>query len=82
MHSCRCQIIDLLSANQDDFDGYISVSSSDDGSNMMEVPVAEDNTLSIATLAHSFPDAIGLKFKNQTTGVYRTLASVVCYCAH
>ncbi|VDK80532.1 unnamed protein product [Onchocerca ochengi] len=57
-----------------DFDGYISVCSNEDGNNMLEIPVDDDGNLSIATLAHSFPEAIGLKFKNQSSGIYRTLA--------
>ncbi|EJW85491.1 hypothetical protein WUBG_03595 [Wuchereria bancrofti] len=57
-----------------DFDGYISVGSAEDGNNMLEIPVDDDGNLPIATLAHSFPEAIGLKFKNQSTGIYRTLA--------
>lgn len=59
-----------------DFDGYISVGSAEDGNNMLEIPVDDDGNLPIATLAHSFPEAIGLKFKNQTTGIYRTLAYI------
>lgn len=43
---------------------------------MLEIPVDDDGNLPIATLAHSFPEAIGLKFKNQSTGIYRTLAYV------
>ncbi|VDN08299.1 unnamed protein product [Thelazia callipaeda] len=57
-----------------DFDGYIIVTSSEAGCNMLEIPLDDDGNLPIATLAHSFPDAIGLKFKNPLTGVYRTLA--------
>lgn len=57
-----------------DFDGYISVSGSEDGSNLLEIPVDDDCTLPMATLAHSFPEAVGLKFKNPSTGVFRTLA--------
>lgn len=59
-----------------DFDGYISVGSSEDGTNLLEIPVDDDGNLPIATLAHAFPEAIGLKFKNLSTGVYRTLAYV------
>lgn len=44
---------------------------------MLEIPVDDDGNLSIATLAHSFPEAIGLKFKNQSSGIYRTLAYVL-----
>uniref|UniRef100_A0A915Q4Z6 RRM domain-containing protein n=1 Tax=Setaria digitata TaxID=48799 RepID=A0A915Q4Z6_9BILA len=56
-----------------DFDGYISVGAGEDGSNLLEIPVDDDGNLPIATLAHSFPEAIGLKFKNPSTGVYRTV---------
>ncbi|CAG9531906.1 unnamed protein product [Cercopithifilaria johnstoni] len=57
-----------------DFDGYISVGSGEDGNNLLEIPVDDNGNLPIATLSHAFPEAIGLKFKNLSTGVYRTLA--------
>ncbi|KHN86690.1 TAR DNA-binding protein 43 [Toxocara canis] len=58
-----------------EFDGYVAVAGSEaEGANVLEVPVEEDGTLRLATLEHSFPNAIGLKFKNEATGIYRTLA--------
>uniref|UniRef100_A0A0R3RT64 TAR DNA-binding protein 43 n=1 Tax=Elaeophora elaphi TaxID=1147741 RepID=A0A0R3RT64_9BILA len=68
---------DVQSVRKDttvDFDGYICVSSSEDGNNLLEIPIDDNGNLPIATLAHAYPEAIGLKFKNQATGVYRTLA--------
>uniref|UniRef100_A0A915AY28 RRM domain-containing protein n=1 Tax=Parascaris univalens TaxID=6257 RepID=A0A915AY28_PARUN len=66
---------DTSDAKADDFDGYVSVAGSEgEGASVLEVPVDEDGGLRLATLEHSFPNAVGLKFKNETNGVYRTLA--------
>ncbi|VDK27533.1 unnamed protein product, partial [Anisakis simplex] len=61
------------------FDGYVCVAAGSEGAaaaaaNLLEIPVENDNTLKLSTLEHSFPNAIGLKFKNEATGVFRTLA--------
>lgn len=42
-------------------------------SNKMELPMGEDGSLSLATLAASFPNASGLKYKNPKTGAFRGL---------
>ncbi|VDN43054.1 unnamed protein product [Gongylonema pulchrum] len=39
----------------------------------LELPLTSDGSLSCSTLSHSFPKAIGLKYKNETTGLFRTL---------
>ncbi|VDN55450.1 unnamed protein product, partial [Dracunculus medinensis] len=58
------------------FDGYVIVCNQEniEEGTKLELPVDEDGLLPLATLSHSFPRAIGLKFKNPSTGVFRTLA--------
>lgn len=40
----------------------------------LELPLDDHGYLSCSTLSHSFPKAVNLKYKNETTGRYRTLA--------
>uniref|UniRef100_A0A914UPP4 RRM domain-containing protein n=1 Tax=Plectus sambesii TaxID=2011161 RepID=A0A914UPP4_9BILA len=63
----------LVDDDDDDTD-YIIVSDREDGhGSKLELPAEPDGTLTISTLAHSFPDAIGLKYRNPTTGIFRAL---------
>ncbi|MCP9264385.1 hypothetical protein DINM_022450 [Dirofilaria immitis] len=39
----------------------------------LELPLASDGTLPCFTLSHSFPKAVGLKYKNPATGLFRSL---------
>ncbi|VDN03122.1 unnamed protein product [Thelazia callipaeda] len=39
----------------------------------LELPLASDGTLPCSTLSHSFPKAVGLKYKNPATGLFRSL---------
>ncbi len=67
----------LQQDDDDDETDYIVVTDREDElGSKLELPAEPDGTLTIATLAHSFPDAIGLKFKNPQTGIYRALGSV------
>ncbi|VDO69885.1 unnamed protein product [Haemonchus placei] len=47
---------------------------SDSNGDPMELPTAQDNSLSMATLQASYPGATGLKFKNAKTGALRAVA--------
>jgi hypothetical protein len=64
--------------NDDDDCDYIVVTDHDDETGTkLELPSEIDGSLTIATLTHSFPDAIGLKYRNTNTGIYRALGYLI-----
>ncbi|VDO68424.1 unnamed protein product [Haemonchus placei] len=46
---------------------------SDSKSDPMELPTAQDNSLSMATLQGAYPGATGMKYKNPKTGALRAV---------
>lgn len=56
---------------------YVLVTKSlDEESERIELPTEQDHTLRLRTLIGAFPGAHGLKYKNPSTGTYRTLLFV------
>lgn len=56
---------------------YVVVTKSlDEESERIELPTEQDHTLRLQTLIDAFPGARGLKYKNLSTGAYRTLLFV------
>jgi len=49
---------------------YIQVTD-DENDEPIEIPSEEDGTLLLSTLAGQFPNACGLKYRNQTNGCFR-----------
>jgi hypothetical protein len=57
-------------------DRFILVKNPNDNE-QLEIPMAEDGTVSFSTLANAFPGAYGLKFKNPVTGGKRFVEYVI-----
>uniref|UniRef100_A0A0R3S307 RRM domain-containing protein n=1 Tax=Elaeophora elaphi TaxID=1147741 RepID=A0A0R3S307_9BILA len=60
-------------ADGEEVDHVCVCATEDEDCTPLELPLASDGTLPCSTLSHSFPKAVGLKYKNPATGLFRSL---------
>ncbi|OZC06175.1 hypothetical protein X798_06841 [Onchocerca flexuosa] len=63
----------LAPADGEEVDHVCVCATEDEDCTPLELPLASDGTLPCSTLSHSFPKAVGLKYKNPATGLFRSL---------